>query len=89
MKISAENTTGSPIDLALSLSSSEHDGYDMRIPLQAGENIEATYLIRLNDIAGGTNLRLWHNDSVGTADLSGVTIIADITYWLFNITAVN
>jgi hypothetical protein len=92
VKIYAKNSSSDSALLALRLSSSaEEEGNDIRLTLQPGEEIDVTFLIRLNDVPGNTNLRLWQTDAEGAADLDtvDVTVSANITYWLFNVVAVN
>lgn len=93
VKIYARNSSGDPALLALRLSSSEEEeGNNIRLTLQPGEEIDVTFLIRLNDVPGNTNLRLWQTDTAGVADLDtavDVKVSANITYWLFNVVAVN
>ncbi len=93
--IRAHNQSDSTLILALRLSSSSDDEYyDMLLTLQPGDMIDSTYLIRLNDVSGGTNLRLWLTDptseEVATAIANEeLSLSGDIMYWLFNVVSVN
>ena len=85
IEITIENTSGAAVDLFLGLTDSEPMGSaHVVLTVEAGKTSKATYLIRLG-AAEGDELYWWHDDGEGSNDLSGVTITADIRYWLWNV----
>jgi hypothetical protein len=85
IEIDVKNNSASGIELHLNLTPAETIGSDFVISLQPGDGSKEIHFIRLNNESEGTDLYLWHNeDDLGaTADLTDVTIQADIIYWLF------